>query len=248
MWLATQRLGSLQGRKVVVLGAGKMGEGIVGALAGSGIGDVVIVNRSAERGAELAARVSGRAVQLDDLTETLADADVLLASTGSGETVVTRTPLEDLMALRPGRPLLVVDIGVPRDVDPDAGRVPAVTLLDIDDLKAFVDDSMEERRAEVDKVRSIIIEEVDRYRADSSAREVAPLVGLLHARGEEIREAELERFAGKLRDLDPGAREAVEALTRGIVNKLLHEPTIRVKDAATEGSALADALAALFDL
>lgn len=250
VWLATQRLGSLEGRRVVVLGAGKMGRGMVAALQASGVADVAVANRNPGRAADLAELVGGRPVPIDDLDPVLADADVLLASTASGENVVTRGQLETLMAGRPGRPLLVVDIAVPRDVEPSARRVPAVTLLDIDDLKAFVEDSMEERRGEVDRVRSIIGEEVDRYEADSSAREVAPLVAALRARGEAVRAGEVERFAAKLKNLDPEARDAVEALTRGIVNKLLHDPTVRVKDAASraEGEALADALAALFDL
>lgn len=250
VWLATQRLGSLEGRKVVVLGAGKMGESMAVALAGSAVADVAVVNRSPARAAELAERIGGRPAGIDEVGAALAEADVLLASTGSGETVITRGQVEEIMASRPGRPLLVVDVAVPRDVDPAAARVPAVTLLDIDDLKAFVDESMEERRAEVDGVRGIIAEEVDRYQAESSAREVAPLVAALHARGEEVRAAELERFAARLRHLDRETREAIEALTRGIVNKLLHEPTVRVKDAASvaDGESLADALAALFDL
>ncbi|HLG01657.1 MAG TPA: glutamyl-tRNA reductase [Acidimicrobiia bacterium] len=250
VWLATQRLGTLEGRKIVVLGAGKMGEGMAVALAGSGTAHVVVANRSETRASELAARIGGEPVALERLPEVLADADVLLASTGAGEIMITRGQLEEVMAGRPGRPLLVVDIAVPRDVDPDAARVPAVTLLDIDDLKTFVQESMEERRGEIDNVRVIIGEEVDRYRADSSAREVAPLVAALHARGEEVRAAELERFAARLRDLDPATRDAVESLTRGIVNKLLHDPTVRVKAAAAESDddSLADALAALFDL
>ena len=250
VWLATERLGSLDGKRVLVLGAGKMGEGMAVALAGSGVAEVVVANRSPERAQELANRVGGRPVTLEHLPEALAGADVLLASTGSGETMITREQIEDIMASRPARPLLIVDVAVPRDVDPAAGLIPAVTLLDIDDLKAFVNASMDERRAEVDRVREIITAEVDRHGADSSARELAPLVAALHDRGEEIREAELERFAAKLRGLEPEAREVVEALTKGIVKKLLHEPTAQVKDAASgaEGESLADALARLFDL
>lgn len=250
VWLATERLGNLEGRRVLVLGAGKMGEGMAMALAGSGVAEVVVVNRGRERGGDLAERIGGRPIDLAELPQALEDADVLLASTGSGEALVTRRQIEDAMAARPARPLLVVDIAVPRDVDPAAAAVPAVTLLDIDDLKAFVEESMDGRRSEVERVREIIGAEVERHRADASAREVAPLVVALRARGEEVRLAELERHAARLAALDPEAREAVEALTRGIVNKLLHEPTVRVKEAAGEADeeSLAEALAALFDL
>ena len=250
VWLATERLGSLEGKRVVVLGAGTMGEGMAVALAGSGVGDVVVVNRGVERAADLAARVGGTTAALDALVDTLVDADVLLASTGSGEVMVTRAQLEEVLSRRPGRPLLVVDIAVPRDVESSAANVPAVTLLDLDDLKGFAEARMDERRREVEGVRAIIHDEVERHRAESDARATAPLVVALRERGEAIRAAELERFAGRLSRLDRETREAVEGLTRGIVNKLLHEPTVKVKDAAAgpEGQSLADALADLFDL
>ncbi len=249
VWLATERLGSLDGRSVLVFGAGKMGEGMAVALADSGVREVVVANRNPDRSAALAERIGGRPVAIDQVDAALAEADLLLASTGSGEMLITRDDVEAAMATRPARPLLVVDIAVPRDVDPDATSVPAVTLLDIDDLKAFVDESMDARRAEVDNVRRIINEEVERHQADASARELAPLVTALQARGEKVRMAELERFAAKLRELDPEAREAVEALTQGIVRKLLHEPTVRVKETAgSSEESLADALAVLFDL
>jgi glutamyl-tRNA reductase len=125
-----------------------------------------------------------------------------------------------------------------------------VTLLDIDDLKAFAEHSLEQRRQELGKVRAIITEELDRFRLERSAREVAPLVSSLRARAEELRAAELARFRSRLAALDPAAQEAVDALTRGLVNKLLHDPTVRVKEAAgtAQGDAYADALAALFGL
>lgn len=250
VWLATERLGSLVGSKVLVLGAGKMGEGMTVALADTGVAEVVVANRNPERGSELAARVGGRPVGLDEAAAALERADLVLTSTGSGEVILTREDVEQAMARRPGRPLLVVDIALPRDVEPAASSVPAVTLLDIDDLKTFVERSMDSRRREVGRVRALITEEVDRHRAEASAREVAPLVAALRARGEEIRAAELERHAARLESLDPETRETVEAVTRGIVNKLLHEPTVRVKAAAGEGDegSLADSLAALFDL
>ena len=155
------------------------------------------------------------------------------------------------MDRRDGRALLVVDVAVPRDVDPGVGQVSGVTLLDIDDLKRVRASSRSsERRREVGTVRSIITDELDRFRTERTAREVAPLVTALRGRAEEIRAAELERFRAKLAALDPDARDAVEALTEGIVNKLLHDPTVRLKDAAgtARGELYADALAALFDL
>lgn len=250
VWLAAERLGSLAGRRVLVLGAGEMGEGMVVALAGAGVAEVVVANRTARRGSDLARRVGGRAIGLDALPDALEIADLFLTSTTSDDIVIDRADLEDVMARRPGRPLLIVDIAVPRDVDPAASGTAGVTLLDIDDLKAFVDQSMDSRRREVESVRAIVTQEVGRYGAERSARELAPLVRALRERGEEVRRAELERFRAKLEGLDPEARDAVEALTKRLVNKLLHAPTVRVKEEASgaDGETYADVLADLFDL
>ena len=180
----------------------------------------------------------------------LPSVDVLLTATDSTEVHVERDDIEAVMERRDGTPLLVVDVAVPRDVDPGARHVPDVTLLDMDDLKRFTESSLNERRREVSRVQGIIMDELEQFQTDRTARELAPLVTSLRGRGEEIRRAELERFRAKLDGLDPEARNAVEALTQGIVNKLLHEPTVRLKDAAgsARGELYADALGALFDL
>ena len=139
---------------------------------------------------------------------------------------------------------------MPRDVDPSAAALDGVTLLDMDDIGAFVEEQMATRTGVVGNVEAIVGEEVGRYQSVTSAREVAPLVSQLRARGDEIVDGELERFSSKLADLDPAQRAAVEALGRGIVNKLLHQPTVRLKDAAghARGDRLADSLRDLFDL
>ena len=248
--VAGERLGSLEGRRVLVLGAGDVGEGLAIALAGAGVDEVVVANRTPEHAAALARRVDGRAITLDEVPAELGRADVLLASTAADSVLLERSDFERVMEDRGGRALLVVDVAVPRDVDPGVAQVFGVTLLDIDDLKAFAEQSLQQRRQEIGKVREIITAELDRFRVEHSAREVAPLVAALRDRGESVRAAELERFRGRLDGLDPRARDAVEALTRGIVNKLLHDPTVRVKDAAgsPRGDLYADALVELFDL
>ena len=248
--IAAERLGSLEGRRVLLLGAGDVGEGMALALAGAGVGEIVVANRSRYRGQQLAARVGGRSVPLDDVFDALVSSDVLLASTGAPATLIERGDMEEVMRRRDGRALLVVDVAVPRDVDPGVGQVFGVLLLDIDDLKAVGEESLQQRRAEVGKVRVIINDELDRYRLASFAREVAPIVTSLRARAEELRASELERIAARLEALGPDARDLVEQVTRGLVNKLLHEPTVRLKDAAgsARGELYADALAALFAL
>jgi glutamyl-tRNA reductase len=189
-------------------------------------------------------------VSLGELPEILTRVDVLLTATDSSEVHVERADVEAVMERRNGAPLLIVDVAVPRDVDPGAGQVPGVTLHDVDDLHELTEAALDERRREVGTVREIIGEELERFQTDRAAREVAPLVTELRARAESIRQGELARFRSKLDALPADARAAVEALTQGIVNKMLHEPTVRLKDAAgtARGELYSDALGTLFDI
>jgi len=248
--LAASKLGTLDERRVLVLGAGEMGQSAVLALAGAGVGEIVVANRTASTADALAARVNGRAIPLSGLTDAFDECDLLLVSTGAPDVLVERGAIEAAMERRNGRALLIVDIGVPRNVDPGAGEVFGVDLLDIDDLRAVGEQSMAQRRQEIGKVRDVIAEELDRYRVERSAREAAPLVTALRARAEDIRLGELDRARARLGELTPETWESLDALTRSVVNKLLHEPTVRIKDAAgtPRGDLYADALADLFAL
>ena len=248
--VAAEHLGDLDGARVLVIGAGQMGTGLASTLRARGVAEVFVANRTLERAQRLAYEIGAHAIPLTDIADTLVDTDVLLTSTASTEVLVERAMVEMVMACRNGRRLLVVDVALPRDVDPGVGDVPDVTLLDLDDLKEYAQRSAERRRAEIGKVREILAAEIERYRAERAAREVAPLVTSLRVLGEDVRRAELDRFRAKLARLDPDAQELVEAITQGLVNKLLHEPTVRVKDTAgtPRGDYYADALASLFDL
>jgi glutamyl-tRNA reductase len=249
--MAVDRLGSLEGKRILVLGAGEIGAGMAVALAGTpGVADVLVANRTRTRAVALAARTGGRVVDFGELADALTTVDVMLTSTGATDTVVDRDDVEAVMAHRDGRPLLIVDVAVPRDVDPTVTTLEGVTLLDMDDLRSFAESGIAERRREIAVVQRIVDDEVGRYFEELAAREVAPLVVALRDRAESVREAELARYTARLADLTPKERAAVEGLTRGIVNKLLHEPTVRLKDAAGTARAdrLADALRALFDL
>jgi glutamyl-tRNA reductase len=252
--LAAQRLGSLAGKRVLVLGAGEMGEGMAVALAGAGVAEVLVANRTSERAQALAERVASsehgttsRSVPLFELTAALVEVDLLLTSTGATSVMLEHADVEDVVRARAGRELLIVDVAVPRDVDPAAASLPGVTLLDMDDLRAFADTGLASRRREATKARDLVDEEVDRYREASTARQVAPVVASLRERAEALRVAEVERLGRKL---PADERAALDALSKGIVAKLLHEPTIRLKDAAgtVRGERLADALRELFDL
>jgi glutamyl-tRNA reductase len=245
--MAGQHLGSLDDARILVLGAGDMGQGMVAALAGSGAGEILVANRSGTKAAALARKVGGRSVALGALGGALVDVDVLLTSTGSPDVLVEAADLADVMRARNGRRLLVVDIAVPRDVDPAVAELEGVTLLDIDDLAAFATAGVEGRRQEVTRVESIITDEVERYLAATAARQAAPLIASFHDRAESLRRAELDRVASRLTTEEAAAADAV---SRAVINKLLHEPTVRLKDAAgsPRGERLADALRDLFDL
>jgi glutamyl-tRNA reductase len=248
--VASEQLGDLDGARVLVVGAGAMGSGLASTLRSRGVLDVVVANRTFERAEHLAATIGATAIPLVDIADTLVDADVLLTSTASSEVLVERAMVEMVMACRDGKPLLVLDVALPRDVDPGVGDIPDVTLLDLDDLKEYAQRSAERRRGEIGKVRAILAAEIERYRAERAAREVGPLVTSLRDAAEDMRRGELERFRAKLAKLDPDARDLVDAITQGVVNKLLHEPTVRVKEAAgtPRGDYYADALSSLFDL
>ena len=248
--MATDRLGGLEGRQVLVVGAGEMGEGLARALHSGGVAGIRVANRTWDRAVEVAERLGGVPVRLDDLPHHLAEVDVLLTSTGASAVILEHGDLASVVGERHGRELLVVDIAVPRDVDPAAGEIEGVTLLDMDDLREFAEVGIRERQREVTAVQAIVDAELDRYVDESTARSVAPLVASLRSRGDLVRSGELERLAARLGDLDDRQREAVEALAAGIVGKLLHEPTVRMKDAAgtARGERLAEALRDLFDL
>jgi glutamyl-tRNA reductase len=243
--MARDRLDTLEGRTVLVIGAGEVGEGIVVALAAAGASDVLVANRTVDRAQGLAARVNGSAIGLDAVPDALLRADVVLTSTGAGLLVT-----EDTVHDRGGRPLLVIDVAVPRDVAASVGAMPDVTLLDLDDLREFASRGLAARAAEVDAVSEIVQFEVERFQSVSVGRQVAPLLSQLRSRAEEHRVAELDRFASKLAGLDERQREAVDALTRGILAKLLHEPSVRLKaEAGTpQAERNAAALRDLFDL
>jgi glutamyl-tRNA reductase len=248
--MAAERLGSLEGRSILVMGAGEMGEGMVKSLAANGVTDIRIANRTWARAEDLAERVGGHAIRLVDLDASLVEVDLLLTGTGASSMLIEHSDVARVMERRDGRPILVVDVAVPRDVDPSSADLPGVTLLDMDDLRAFAEAGQAERRREITVVRSMIVEEVERFLAVNSAREVAPLVAALREGGEDVRRAELERFRSRLGELDERQLEAIEALTHGIVAKLLHQPTVGLKAAAgtPKGERLADALRDLFDL
>jgi glutamyl-tRNA reductase len=250
--LATEHLGAnFDDKRVVVVGAGEMGESLVSALERhANRASVVVANRSNDKAVELANRLHGRGVALDALGSELVDADVVFSATAATDVLISA---DDLRRARSGgrrRPLLIVDAAVPRDFDPDVAQLPGVSLLDVDDLRAYAEREIASRRAEIDHVVAIIDDELDRYAFDASSRDVVPLVTALRSRAEDVRTTELARVVDEMSTMSEEQRAAVEELTRRIVAKLVHEPTVALKQQAgtPKGERLAEALRSLFGL
>lgn len=243
--VARAHLGDLNDKKALLIGAGEAGAGLATTLAAAEPGlRFTVASRARARADELAASVNGRAIGLEDVRVALSEIDVLLTATSAPGPVVG---VDDLPASRAGRPLLVIDAGVPRDVDPGVAGVEGVTLLDLDDLNAHAEREMAARQAEIPVAMQIVEQELGRYRAGVLGRSVAPLVATLRERAEALRATEVERLAGRLGERE---RDAVEEATRRLVAKLLHEPTVQLKQAAgsPRGERLAESLRILFDL
>jgi len=247
--MASERLGSLAGRRVLVLGAGEVGEGIATALVHAGVRDIGVVNRSVERARALASRISGTVFEFADLGSQLAHADLLLTCTGAGVAVVDRE-MVTAARITSKAPLLIVDVAVPRDVAPEVTALDNVTLLNLDDIRDWAGRALVLRAEEARRVHQIVTEQVDHFAVDATARQAAPLVAQLHDHADTIRRAEIERFSARLATLDESQRATLEALTKGIVAKLLHTPSVKLKDDAgtPQGQRNAATIRDLFDL
>ncbi|MGZ4139496.1 MAG: glutamyl-tRNA reductase [Actinomycetota bacterium] len=245
--LARNELGSLDGRSVLVVGAGKMSDLAAVAIAQEGA-NVLVANRTASRAHAVAERAGGRAVAMGELGAALAESDLVLASTGASQPLITKEMVATAMAGR-ARPLILLDLAVPRDVEHDADDVPGVTLKDMDDLREAVAPDVEHLH-EVDRVRRIIAEEVPKFLAWQRTHSLAPLLEALQQRVENVRISELKRAASLLADLDDRERAAVETLTRSMLSKLLHDPVKALKEHAgtAQGEVLARALRMLYAL
>ena len=240
----------LAGRRAIVLGAGEMGSSMAASLRDAGVAELVIANRTHEKALALAADVGGRAIRFADLTAELVDADVLLTSTGAATVLLTEDEVAGVVTKRAGRHLVLVDIAVPRDIDPLVAGLDGVTVLDMDAIGAHAARGLAERRREIAAAREVLDEELDRFAAATSAREIAPVIVALRESAEALRLAELERARRSLASLDDDQRAAVDALTQGLVSKLLHQPTTALRDAAgsAKGDRLVQALRDLFGI
>jgi glutamyl-tRNA reductase len=241
--LAQQVFGDLTGRRILVVGAGKIGEQAARSLLARGAQISVVANRTLDRAQELAEQLGAEAVGIERLPDELARADVVVASTSAPGYLLTAADVPP----RRGRPLFLIDLAVPRDLDPAIHELEDCFLYDIDDLQAVVAATLAGRRQEAERAEELVAAEAERFRAWQASLDVVPAIASLRARAEEIRAAELARLGQRLSDAE---RAAVESATAQIVNKLLHLPIVRMKEAAVtaDGVIYAETVRHLFGL
>jgi glutamyl-tRNA reductase len=246
--LAADARPTIANDRVTVVGAGSMAKGVVNFLSQAGNDSVRVLNRSAEPAIAIVGS-EGRAGGLDELIDTVATNDVVFFATAAEHHLLEADSVREVMAART-TPLLIVDIALPRDVDPAIGEIEGVTLVNMDVLEAFVDRGRAERSLELPAANVIIDTELYRYLGASSAREVAPLIASLRSKVDDIAGAELDRRRSELDDLTDAQREAVEAVIRGTLSKVLHQPTVELRSSAgsSRGDRLASSLRDLFGL
>ncbi|MGD0733758.1 MAG: glutamyl-tRNA reductase [Terracidiphilus sp.] len=235
--LARKIFGSLQGRTVFLVGAGKMSELAARHLVQQGAGAILVSNRTQERARVMAEEFKGRVIPFDKLYEAASDADIVISSTGAPHPIFRREHGQAFMQRRKNRPMFFIDIAVPRDVDPEMGKLEGVFVYDIDDLQAVAAAHMAERSRVASDAETLIAGEVERFQQRQRTVNVAPAIVAMQRQAEEIRQAELKRVQARLGPLSAEQVAAVEALTRGLVNKFLHPPMQALKQAAREGNA-----------
>jgi glutamyl-tRNA reductase len=247
--LARKIFGSLQGRTVFLVGAGKMSELAARHLVQQGAGAILVTNRTIERARQLAEPFDGRVIPFDQLYETATDADIVISSTGAPHPIFRREHGQQFMHRRRNRPMFFIDIAVPRDVDPAMNKVEGIFVYDIDDLQQVAASHIAERQTQAGDAEALINAEVERFHQRRRAVNVAPAIVSLQHQAEEIRQSELKRMHAKLGVLSAEQLAAVEALTRGLVNKFLHPPMQALKQAARENdSTRVDALCEAWSL
>src|SRR5271156_3848312 len=233
--LARKIFGSLEGKRVLLVGAGKMSELAARHLMQQGAGSLLIANRTHERALHLARKFSGHVVRFDDLHDRADEADILITSTGSPEFIFRTPHAQQFLHRRRNRPMFFIDIAVPRDVDPEVNRLDGIFLYDIDDLQSVAVSNLSDRAREAQRAEAVLEQELARYQRRIESLDVVPTLVDLQATAEDIRQAELRRAQSRLQSLTPAQQEVVESITRGRMNKFLHQPLRALKTAAQDG-------------
>ena len=248
--LAREIFGSLKGKKVMLIGAGKMSELAARHLKRSGIGEVFVTNRTRSRAEQMAQVFGGQVVDPDKMLSVLPSVDIAITSSGAPHYILTQDNMSPVMAARRNRPMFLIDIAVPRNIEPAVNELEAVFLYDIDDLGRVVEKNLEGRLSEATQAEAIIAEEVDKILVRIEARRITPLIVRLQEQVEGWRKTELDRVRTKLGDLTPQQQEAVEAMVRSLANKMLHGPMseLRASVGKPEGEITAEIIRRIFRL
>ena len=248
--LAKKVFGRLEGKEALLVGAGEMAELAVRHLVDNGVGKVMITTRNFDNAIDLAKRFNGIPLRLEEFPRYLAESDILICSTGASHYVITEEHIRQAIQRRKNRPVFLIDISVPRNIDPHVNRIDNVFLYDIDDLQLIVESNLEGRQKEALKAEEIVSEELTAMNKWLKSLEVVPTITALRTKADEIRRVELNKFLSKLGGLTPEQRETIEGLAAYIVNKLLHSPLVVLKDEARSenGALYADAVRRLFNL
>jgi glutamyl-tRNA reductase len=228
--LASEFLGDLSERRVLVIGAGENAELTARALHDRGVDTLFVANRRYDRALGLAQRFGGRAVTFDDMPRELEAADIVVTSTGAPHQILGREELEFVAASRMGRPLVLIDLAVPRDIEPSVRDCPGIALYDMDDLQRAVARNMDAREAEAAEALVLVREDVARFQDWMASLDVVPTISALRRRADEVVEQVLRENESRWETLSPADRERVEVMARAVVSRLLHEPTVRLKD------------------
>lgn len=248
--LAQKIFGELNGKAICLVGAGKMCELAARHLIAHGAGKIYIANRTFERAVALAPKFKGEPVSFDKLYETVEKADIIITSTGAPHTIFRKEHGERFLKVRKNRPMFFIDIAVPRDIDPKLNDLDGIFVYDIDDLQQVVSSHLGDRRREADRAEALVADEVDRFESRLRTVNVVPTIVSLQEHLETVRQAEIDRLRGRLGELTPDQEMAVEALTKGIINKIMHTPITTLKTAAREQEAttVVDLVRKLFNL
>jgi glutamyl-tRNA reductase len=235
--LARRAVGDLSDRRVLIVGAGETSELVARAMVARGVATVFVANRHYDRAIGLAQRFAGTAVRIEELPEQLEQADIVVSATNSPHHIVERDGLEHVMEARSERPLLAIDLAVPRDIDPACREVPGVTLHDIDDVQQIVERNESGREAESRRAEQIVEAELDRFERWLGLQEVVPTISALRERGDEVVRRVLAENEGRWESLSEADRERLEKMAKAIASRLLHDPTLRIRRSACSGEA-----------
>jgi len=248
--LARKIFSTIEDKTVLIIGAGEMCELAAKHFVNNGVSSVLVTNRTYERALKLAEEFGGRAIPFEDFPFHLHQVDIVMTSTGAPNFILEQKKLEEVIRQRKNKPMFLIDIAVPRDIDPRVNDIDNVYLYDVDDLQGVVQANLKERQKEAKKAEAIVEQEIGQFHTWLSGLEVVPTIKALRQSFEEIRQKELEKTFSNLRDLDDRERKAIEALTSALINKLLHQPTAVLKRSQEneDGNAYVDAVRVLFDL